>query len=182
MGSSMHHTFSPVEDEAEASQSNHDPAHRRETRKFSAAARHPHFDRCFSISSPNVLPKTEPRPRLRLSNSDSALLELEASTVACSAKMSKEANSGHSGGDSAEDYGAKADPLLTQLSSFSMDPDGCGEHKSKGQSVVGKLKSLMMLRRSKSTGDLLATYTYICTASRMMHHSHGMDASIIDRF
>ncbi len=37
-------------------------------------------------------------------------------------------------------------PLL-KLSSFSADSDDRSEHKSRGQLVLGKLKSLMMLRR-----------------------------------
>jgi hypothetical protein len=30
--------------------------------------------------------------------------------------------------------------------------------------------------------ELVGNYTYVCTALRMMHHSHGMDTSIIDIF
>ncbi len=140
------------------------------TAKHLHSHRHPHF--CSSAPNINLLPKDPSQSRLRRSNSDGALLDLETLRAQLDTSMRFMRSSTAA---SAED---DPDPLLKEIRSL---PTRQGGNQQKDKSVLGKLKGLV-LRKSKSEGNLLENYTYVCTTSRMMHNSNGMDASVIDMF
>ena len=71
---------------------------------------------------------------------------------------------------------------LLEIYTPSIDMEDQEPRRASG-SFIKRMKK-MLLRHSHSTSSLtsLDTYTYVDQNSRMLHHSHGVDGSIIDMF
>jgi hypothetical protein len=77
---------------------------------------------------------------------------------------------------------AGATPPLLHVYTSTFDT-GNGERGSiKRRTFFQRLKSLILRNTKAVSLDNMDVYTYVCQHSRMMHHSHGADSSIIDMF
>jgi hypothetical protein len=57
-----------------------------------------------------------------------------------------------------------------------------GSQGHKHQSILERAKVFLLGKTSHAPAESLGNYTYVCKASRMMHHSYGMDGNIVDMF
>jgi hypothetical protein len=61
-------------------------------------------------------------------------------------------------------------------------PLNCDASQLRQKSILGKAKSMFLGENRGTKTKYIDNYTYVCGLSRMLHHSHGMDANIIEMF
>jgi hypothetical protein len=134
----------------------------------------------FASSAPNVH-VTQCRPSLsglRRSNSDGALADLEALCAKLD-RLAQAENFGRKFGE--KDKTVQPASFLREIRSLPARQDDRTHLQKKGKSVLGKLKGLVM-RKSKSTGDLLENITYVCETSRMAGHGCEHHRHVLNQF